>query len=241
MKGMPYCAYNHDYLETADRMRIERCIYFQNDDYSVSELIVLPLAKLIAMRRESAEAEREIYDWLKEQASAWEKQAGKTLLLDKAIKYLQTPSPKHTANQWEEADRYRHERSNAVYRMTYVISENTRYDDKTQKSIPCSWSLRWGVYTNAPRICQQAKIAGQEHKVFASRETMNKYLCGRIKAYQHLFTEIFPPIPPEYAECFKVSGCLLPGYQIDGQQDRHEHHRVDWKKSSPTCQDPNQI
>lgn len=119
MKGMPYCAYNHDYLETADRMRIERCIYFQNDDYSVSELIVLPLAKLIAMRRESAEAEREIYDWLKEQASAWEKQAGKTLLLDKAIKYLQTPSPKHTANQWEEADRYRHERSNAVYRMTY--------------------------------------------------------------------------------------------------------------------------
>lgn len=109
MKGMPYCAYNHDYLETADRMRIERCIYFQNDDYSVSELIVLPLAKLIAMRRESAEAEREIYDWLKEQASAWEKQAGKTLLLDKAIKYLQTPSPKHTANQWEEADRYRHE------------------------------------------------------------------------------------------------------------------------------------
>ena len=111
MKGMPYCAYNHDYLETADRMRIERCIYFQNDDYSVSELIVLPLAKLIAMRRESAEAEREIYDWLKEQASAWEKQAGKTLLLDKAIKYLQTPSPKHTANQWEEADRYRTETS----------------------------------------------------------------------------------------------------------------------------------
>lgn len=151
MKGMPYCAYNHDYLETSDRMRIERCIYFQNDDYSVSELIVLPLAKLIAMRRESAEAEREIYDWLKEQASAWEKQAGKTLLLDKAIKYLQTPSPKHTANQWEEADRYRHERSNAVYRMTYVISENTRYDDKTPKSIPCSWSLRWGVYTNAPK------------------------------------------------------------------------------------------
>lgn len=241
MNGMPYCAYNHDYLETADRMRIERCIYFQNDDYSVSELIVLPLTKLIAMRRESAEAEREIYDWLKEQASTWEKQAGKTLLLDKAIEYLQTPSPKHTANQWEEADRYRHERSNAVYRMTYAISENTRYDDKTQKSIPCSWSLRWGVYTNAPRICQQAKIAGQEHKVFASRETMNKYLCGRIKAYQHLFTEIFPPIPPEYAECFKVSGCLLPGYQIDGQQDRHEHHRVERKKSSPTCQDTNQI
>ena len=215
MNGMPYCAYDHDYLERADRMRIERCIYFQNDDYSISELVVLPLAKLIAMRRESAEAEQGIYDRLKEQASAWEKQAGKTLLLDKAVEYKRAPAPEHTANQWIAPDDYRHERSNAVYRMSYSISENTRYDSKTQKCVPYSWSLRWGIYTNAPRTCQQAKIAGQERKVFKSRETLDKYLRGRIKAYQHLFTEIFPPVPPEYAECFKVNGCILPDYVIE--------------------------
>ena len=69
---MSYCAYDHDYLEPADRMRIERCIYFESDCYSISELVVLPLANLIAMRRKSAEAEQEIYDRLKEQASEFD-------------------------------------------------------------------------------------------------------------------------------------------------------------------------
>lgn len=39
MNGMSYSAYDHDYLETADRMRIERCIYFQSDNCSISELV----------------------------------------------------------------------------------------------------------------------------------------------------------------------------------------------------------
>lgn len=99
MNGMSYSAYDHDYLETADRMRIERCIYFQSDNCSISELVVLPLAKLVVTRRESADAEQEIYDRLKEQASAWEKQAGKTLLLDRAIEYKRAPYSEHTANQ----------------------------------------------------------------------------------------------------------------------------------------------
>lgn len=47
---------------------------------------------------------------------------------------------------------------------------------------------------------------------------MEKYLNGRIKAYQHLFTEVSPPIPPEYAEHFKVNGQLLPGYAIEGEE-----------------------
>lgn len=224
MNGMSYSAYDHDYLETADRMRIERCIYFQSDNCSISELVVLPLAKLIVMRRESADAEQEIYDRLKEQASAWEKQAGKTLLLDRAIEYKRAPYSEHTANQWVAPDNYHHERSNAVYRMSYAISENTRYDSETQRTITYSWSLRWGIYTNAPGGRQQAKIAGQERKVFASREALDKYLHGRIKAYQHLFTEIFPPVPPEYAECFKVNGCLLPDYVLEGQEEKQPGH-----------------
>ena len=68
------------------------------------------------------------------------------------------------------------------------------------------------------------KIAGQERKVFASREALDKYLHGRIKAYQHLFTEIFPPVPPEYAECFKVNGCLLPDYVVEGQEEKRSGH-----------------
>ena len=41
----------------------------------------------------------------------------------------------------------------------------------------------------------QAKIAGQDRKVFTDKAAMEKYLNGRIKAYDRLFTEISPPIP----------------------------------------------
>ena len=47
---------------------------------------------------------------------------------------------------------------------------------------------------------------------------MEKYLNGRIKAYDRLFTEISPPIPQEYAEHFKVNGMLLPDYTIEGEE-----------------------
>ena len=105
-----------------------------------------------------------------------------------------------------------------VYQMDYSISENTRYDSAAQKSIPYSWTLRWGLYTNAPHGNQREKIAGQDRKVFASREELDKYLNGRIKAHEHYFTEISPAIPKEYADCFKVNGCLLPGYTIEGEE-----------------------
>ena len=105
-----------------------------------------------------------------------------------------------------------------VYQMSYSISENTRYDSAAQTSVPYSWTLRWGLYTNAPHGNQWEKIAGQERKVFASREELDRYLNGRIKAHDHYFTEISPAIPKEYADCFKVNGCLLPGYTIEGEE-----------------------
>ena len=47
---------------------------------------------------------------------------------------------------------------------------------------------------------------------------MEKYLNGRIKAYDRLFTEISPPIPQEYADYFKVNGMLMPDYTIEGEE-----------------------
>jgi antirestriction protein ArdC len=102
--------------------------------------------------------------------------------------------------------------------MNYHIYENTRYDREKQQSVPYSYSLTWGVYTNSPNRNGQAKIAGQDRKVFSDKAAMEKYLNGRIKAYDRLFTEISPPIPQEYAEHFKVNGMLLPGYTIEGEE-----------------------
>ena len=213
---MSYSSYDLDNLEPAETMKIERRIYFESEKSDISGLAALPLAELLSLRAESAAAEQEVFDRLKELAAAWEEQAGKTLSLDKALEYARTRPVQHTSNQWEPQGDFLRVRSNAVYKMTYSISENTRYDRAAEKSIPYSWTLNWRLFTNAPGNYGQAKIAGQK-KVFDSREALDKYLNGRIKAHQHLFTEISPPIPKEYADYFKVNGLLLPGYTVEGE------------------------
>ena len=213
-----YSSYDRDRLDAADKMKIERGIYFETKDADISPLTALPLAELMKLREESAAAEQTVFENLKVQASAWEEQAGKTLLFDKAIEYARIPEVKHTANKWQDEDNDRHTISNRVYKMSYHVYENTRYDKAAQKSIPYSYTLSWNVYTNSPHGYGQAKIAGQDRKVFADRAAMEKYLNGRIKAYEKLFTEISPAIPQEYAEQFKVNGQLLPGYTVEGEE-----------------------
>ena len=215
---MPYSSYDHDKLETAETMRIDRRIYFEAKDGDIAPYTSLPIAQLLSMREESAAAEQAVFDDLARRAAAWEEQAGKTLLLDKALEYVRTPHVQHTANEWRENEYNRHTRSNRVYQMNYYIYENTRYDREKQQSVPYSYSLTWGVYTNSPNRNGQAKIAGQDRKVFTDKAAMEKYLNGRIKAYDHLFTEISPPIPQEYAEYFKVNGMLMPDYTIEGEE-----------------------
>ena len=222
---MPYTSYDHDKLEAAETMRIERRIYFEAKDGDIAPYASLPIAQLLSMRSESAAAEQAIFDSLKEQAAAWEEQAGKTLLLDKALEYVRTPHVQHTANEWQKNEYDRHTRSNRVYQMNYHIYENTRYDKEAQKSIPYSWTLTWSVRTNSPSRTQ-AKIAGQDRKVFTDKAAMEKYLNGRIKAYDRLFTEISPPIPQEYADYFKVNGQLCPDYTIEGEEPPQQQQAV---------------
>ena len=215
---MSYSSYDHDRLDAADKLRIERSIYFESEKADISGLTALPVGELIKQREESAAAEQAIFEALKQQAAAWEQQAGKTLAIDKAIEYARTPEVKHTSNEWETDEYGHHRRSNSVYQMRYHIYENTRYDRQTEQSVPYSYTLTWSVHTNSPRGNRQAKIAGQDRKVFADKAAMEKYLNGRIKAYQHLFTELSPPVPQEYADIFKVNGQLLPGYAIEGEE-----------------------
>ena len=87
---MSYSSYDHDDLEPASTMRIERRIYFESGKADLSEMVKLPLAELLSLRADSAAAEQEVFDRLKEQAAAWEEQAGRTLLLDKALEYART-------------------------------------------------------------------------------------------------------------------------------------------------------
>ena len=151
---------------------------------------------------------------------------------------MQTPPVKHTSNKWEKTDYEWQLRSNAVYQMRYHVYENTRYDRQAQKSVPYSWSLTWSVRTNGPNHEQNVKIAGQERKTFSDKAAMEKYLAGRIKAYDRLFTEPAPPVPKEYAEPFKVNGLLLPGYVIEGEPPQHTAPQ---QAAQPTRPDPEKV
>ena len=228
-----YSSFENDRLEVADRLKIERSIYFESGKADISALTALPLAELIRQREESAAAEQAIFEVLKQQAAAWEAQAGNTLTFDKAIEYARTPAVTHTENQWQADENNNHTISNSVYQMRYHIYENTRYDREQGKSIPYSYTLTWGVHTNSPDEYGQAKIAGQDRKVFTDKAAMEKYLNGRIKAYQHLFTEISPTIPQEYADHFKVNGQLLPGYTVEGEEQQTKQEQTAPEKIEP--------
>ena len=233
-----YSSYDFDRLEVAKKLVIERSIYFESEKADISALTGLSLAELTRLRQESAAAEQAVFDRLKTEAAAWEQQAGNTRFLEKAIEYVQTPPVKHTSNKWEKTDYEWQLRSNAVYQMRYHVYENTRYDRQAQKSVPYSWSLTWSVYTNGPNHGQNVKIAGQERKTFSDKAAMEKYLAGRIKAYDRLFTETMPPVPKEYAEPFKVNGLLLPGYAIEGEPPQHTAPQ---QAAQPTRPDPEKV
>lgn len=129
---MPYSSYDHDKLEAAETMRIERRIYFEAKDREIAPYASLPIAQLLSMRSESAAAEQAIFDDLKERAAAWEEQAGRTLLLDKTLEYVRTPHVQHTARTndaalWRAAVALMH-------LVIFHISRIKKFTDKAQEA-----------------------------------------------------------------------------------------------------------
>jgi len=201
-------------IKPGREFKIERSISPEKERIDMSLLTALPVVELEVMREKSIEAEQGIFDKLCEAATEWDAQAAQTVLFDLALEYVKTPSTKHTTNCWEKGEHFGMTKSNMVYKMNYHIYEDTKYDREVQKSMPVAWYLTWQVFTNEPGQYRSAKIAGQDNKRFTEKAAMEKYLAGRIKAYDHLFAKLSPPIPPEYVSRFQVNGQLLPGYAV---------------------------
>ena len=69
---------------------------------------------------------------------------------------------------------------------------------------------------------QSAVILERCEKTFSSEESAQKYIDGKIKAYDYLFTEISPVIPDVDKSHFCVNGVLLPGYTTVSMQKEKE-------------------
>lgn len=212
-------AYTH--IKPGEEIEVSSHLYSSSvhEVERLSNLVKLPFPELEQRKIASEEVEKTIFSKFSPIVSEWQEQAHETVLLRKALEYLRTSIPNHTSNQWKEDQHGRHEMSNMVYTFSWRLYERTVYSHARQKSETVAWVLTWSVYFNTPRNPDKSgsgwKIAGQDQKVFGTKEEMDRYLQGRIKAYSHLFTEISPPIPKGEEGRFSVNGVLLPGYTVE--------------------------
>lgn len=209
----------YTHLEPGVEFEIVDRTYGGSGNIDISELVKLPPNELMTREQASVEQEKAIYDKMLNVGKEWLQQAQETTAMRKALAYLRTMPVSHTSNKWVKGEYGTHEMSNMVYKFTYRVYENTRWDKAAQKSIPISWEVSWYLFYNTPNKADYSgngrQIAGQDRKRFGSKADMDKYIQGRMKAYAHLFTEISPPIPADHVKRFCVNGVLLPGYTIE--------------------------
>ena len=132
-----------DRVYPGERLQIEHRIYAESNP-DLSQFINVPLDGLQTMREESAAAEQAIFEKIRGAVGEWEIQAGNTLLLDNAIEYVRTPEVKHSFNQWgvDPVNDHLQSVSNSVYKMSYYVYEDTKYNRDTQQSIPVCLCLQ---------------------------------------------------------------------------------------------------
>lgn len=218
-----------DRLTPGMDLKVEHSVRCEDTD--ISSLIAQGRENLQAMRLKSAGDEQKAFDIVVAAANQWEKQAALTQAIDRALEYLRTPEVSHTANQWQPNRRGGdwEEISNRVYKMSARIGESTKYNRETKETETVSWDVSWDIYVQSPKKQHGygEKIAGQKDKHYKDRAAAEKYLEGRKKAYAHLFMEVSPPIPAEYAGHFTVNGTLLPGYTVEGREPEKAEHAAD--------------
>ena len=159
--------------------------------------------------------EIQLFENLKKAVKEWENQAALTAYFKEAREFFNLKPISHTGNEWVSVTKNpdTKKRSNAVYEMFYCIDEIDKWSEEKQAPVAVKYVLRWNLTIHAPLAAIKA-IAGQE-KTFKTKEEMEKYLAGRIKAYDPLFQEEYPLVPKEYAEMFMFHGMVKPGYRIE--------------------------
>ena len=102
-----------------------------------------------------------------------------------------------------------------VYLMKY------RIDKRQNRNGAIKWDVELSVKTQSVHW-QSAVILERREKTFSSEESAQKYIDGKIKAYDYLFAEISPVIPDIDKSHFCVNGVLLPGYTTVSMQKEKE-------------------
>ena len=159
-----------------------------------------------------------MYKELRDRADALQKETATYLMWLHVLYLKRLRAVMSTHNQWQpDNSMYPGDgmvRSNAVYKMYYRTDVSGRWEKGAL--IPNAWHVTWWIVLQNPTgsKSRSIRIAGQDRKLFKSESEAQKYLEGRISAYDKLFQEEYPRVPPKYAEHFSYMGQLLPGYHL---------------------------
>lgn len=206
-------------LEPGVELEIKRSIEFSAyhvDKCNLAELSKLPLKELQDRRKAGVASEKAVFEKVLAAVQEWEIQAAQTMLLDRAIEYVKTPTVKHTANEWKRRKDGSWEISNLVYNMRYKITQETEGNHKGQ------WLVTWGIALNRPQRPSTEKyyysgetmVVEVKKKYYNAEAEAQHYIQGRFDVYAHLFKELSPPIPDKLKRAFFINGVLLPGYTV---------------------------
>ena len=205
-----YERYSDDRLFHSAGLKIDRSVYYKGD-CDISDLITKSAKEVENLRDESIGKENAAYEKVLQAVAEWEKSALVTKRHKRALEYLTAPPIEHTSNQWTVDDYDYKVRSNMVYLMKY------RIDKRQNRNGAIKWDVELSVKTQSVQW-QSAVILERREKTFSSEESAQKYIDGKIKAYDYLFTEISPSIPKDLEKSFMVHGHLLPGYVTEEMQ-----------------------
>lgn len=105
---------------------------------------------------------------------------------------------------------YTEQIENATYKLWF------RFEPKSYHKKPVV--VIWSFCTNKPIFGgnghQNNEVAGGGDHLFDTVEEAQRYIAGRKKAYAKYFTEIQPPVLPEYVRYFGLYGKLFDGYRV---------------------------
>lgn len=209
-----YERYSDDRLFHGAGLKIDRSIYYKGD-CDISDLITKSVKEAESLRDESIGKENAAYEKVLQAVAEWEKSALATKRHKRALEYLTAPPIEHTSNQWTVDDYDYKVRSNMVYLMRY------RIDKRQSRNGTIKWDIELSVKTQSVQW-QSAFVLERREKTFSSEESAQKYIDGKIKAYDYLFTEISPVIPDIDKSPFCVNGVLLPGHTTVSMQKQKE-------------------
>lgn len=210
-----------DNFHPGSSFQLSHAIRYQSDKAAefLKPLTAKDKKELEQQKKESEAKEKSLYTAMGKLAKEWDEQASQTLLLTRAIEYLETLEVKHTGNEWKKSKDGALEISNLVYKMRFKIEQSETGEIRLEwcmgYNVPEQPKSHWYNYNRYDNPWgADIYIVRPEKRTYTTMAAAQKFIQTRFDEYLPLFSVLSPPVPFERQKMFSVNGYLLPGYTV---------------------------